>query len=110
MPHPHTLDKTYLIDTVTTGHMHIALTHWGRVTRMCADKLTTIGLDDGLSPGRYGAIIRTNAGLLLIGSFGTNFREIFIEIDIFSFKKIHLKMAVILSRPKTNDEYHFNSI
>ena len=29
-------------------------------------KLTTIGSDDGLSPGWHQAIIRTNAGILLI--------------------------------------------
>ena len=39
------------------------------------------------------AIIRTNAGISLIGALGTNFREILIDIDTFSFKKIHLKMS-----------------
>ena len=39
------------------------------------------------------AIIWTNAEILLIGPLGTNFSEILIEIDIFSFKKMHLKMA-----------------
>ena len=40
------------------------------------------------------AIIWTNAGihLLLIGPLGTNFSEILIEICIFSFMKMHLKM------------------
>ena len=52
-----------------------------------------IGLDNGLSPGRRQAIIWTNAEILLIGPLGTNFSEILIEIDIFSFKKMHLKMA-----------------
>ena len=28
------------------------LTHWGRVTHMCVNKLTIIGSDNGLSPGR----------------------------------------------------------
>ena len=46
-----------------------------------------------LSPGRRRAIIWTNAGILLIGPLGTNFSEIFIEIHIFSFKKMHLKMS-----------------
>ena len=54
-------------------------------------------------PGQRQAIIETNAGILLIGSLGTNFSEIFIEIYTFSFKKMHLKMlygkmAAILSR------------
>ena len=43
------------------------LTHWGRVTHICVVKLTIIGSDNGLSPGRRQAIILTNAGILLIG-------------------------------------------
>ena len=35
----------------------------------------------------------TNAGILLIGPLGTNFSEIFIEIQTFSLKKIRLKMS-----------------
>ena len=57
-----------------------SLTHWGRVTHICVSKLTTIGSDNGLSPGRRQAIIWTNAGILLIGPLGTNFSEILIEI------------------------------
>ena len=34
-----------------------SLTHCGRVTHICVVKLTTIGSDDGLSPGRRQAII-----------------------------------------------------
>ena len=33
------------------------LTHWGRVTHICITKLTNIGSDNGLSPGRRQAII-----------------------------------------------------
>ena len=55
------------------------LTHWGRVTHICASKLTIIGSDNGLSPGRHQAIVWTNAGILLIGHLGTNFSEILIE-------------------------------
>ena len=69
------------------------LTHWGRVTHICVSKLTIIGSDNGLSPDRRQAIIWTNAGLLLIGPLGTNFREILIEILTFSFKKMHSKMS-----------------
>ena len=45
--------------------------------------------------GRRQAIIRTNAGILLIGPppLETNFSEILIEINIFSFKELHLKMS-----------------
>ena len=40
-----------------------------------------------------------NVGLLLIGPLGTNFSEIFIEILIFSFKKMHLKVSSAIRRP-----------
>ena len=75
------------------------LTHWGRVTHIGVSKLTIIGSDNGLSPGRRQAIIWTNAGILLIGPLGTNFNKIFIEIHTFSFKKIHLKMSSRKWRP-----------
>ena len=71
----------------------ILLTHWGRVTHICVGKLTIIGSDNGLSPGRRQAIIWTNAGILLIGPLGTNFSEILIEILTFSFKKMRLKVS-----------------
>ena len=61
----------------------ILLTHWGWVTHICISKLTIIGSDNGW----------TNAGILLIGPFGTNFSEILIETHAFSFKKMHLKMS-----------------
>ena len=75
------------------------LTHWGRVTHICVGKLTIIGSDNGLAPGRRQAIIRTHAGILLIGILGTNFREILSEIHTFSFKKMHLKMSSGRWRP-----------
>ena len=68
------------------------LTHWGRVMHIWVSDLTTIASDNGLSPGRHRATIWTNAGILLIGSLGTNFSEISIEIQAFSLKKIHLKV------------------
>ena len=78
----------------------VSLTHWGRVTHICISELTIIGSDDSLPPGRCQAIIWTNAGILLIGPLGTNFNEIIIKIHIISFKKMHLDMAAILSRPQ----------
>ena len=75
------------------------LTHWGRVTHICVGKLTTIGSNNGLSPGQRQAIIWTNAGLLLIIPFETNFSEILIEIHIFSFKQMHLKMSSVKWQP-----------
>ena len=80
--------------------MHlVVLTHWGRVTDICVSKLTIIGSDNGLSPGRRQAIIWTNAGILLIEPLGTNFSEILIGIQIFSFKKMRLKMPSAKWRP-----------
>ena len=71
------------------------LTHWGRVTHICICKPTIIGSDNGLSPGRRQTIIRTNAGILLMGwILGTNFSEILNEIHTFSFKKMHLKFRL----------------
>ena len=69
------------------------------MTHLCVSKLPTIGSDNGLSPGRRQAIIWTNAGILLFGPLGTNFSEIFIEIYVFSFKKMHLKMLSGNCRP-----------
>ena len=61
------------------------------MTHICVSNLTTIGSDNGLSPGRRQAIIRTNDGMLFIEPLGTNFNELLIEIHIFSFKKMHFK-------------------
>ena len=62
------------------------------MTLICLSRLTTIGSDDDLSPGRYQATICTIVGLLLIGPLKTNFSEILIEIYTFLFKK-HLKTS-----------------
>ena len=56
--------------------------------RIYVSKLTIIGADNGLSPGRRQAIIWTNAGILLIWTLGTNLSEILIEIHTFSFNKV----------------------
>ena len=81
------------------GIHNVELTHWGRVTHICVSKLTIIGPDNGLCPGRRQAIIWTNARILLIWSLGTNFNEILIGIQTFSFKKMHLKMSSAKWRP-----------
>ena len=75
------------------------LTHWGWVTHICVSNLTIIVSDNGLSPGRRQAIIWTNAGILVIRPSGTNFSEMLIEIDVFSFKKMHLKVSSAKRRP-----------
>ena len=43
------------------------LIHWDWVKHLCVSKVTIIGSDNGLSPGRRQAIIWTNVGILLIG-------------------------------------------
>ena len=75
------------------------------MTHICVSKITFIGLNNGLRL----AIIWTSAGILLIGPLGANFSEIFIEIQIVSSKKIHLKrssanMAAILPQPQRGNE------
>ena len=75
------------------------LIHLGRVTHICVNKLTNIGSDNGLAPGRRQAIIWANAGILLIGPFGTKFSENFIEIHAFSFNKTHLNRSSDEWRP-----------
>ena len=76
-----------------------SLTHWDRVTHICVGNLIIIGSYNGLAPGRRQAIIWTNAGILLIGPLGTNFREILIEIHTFAFQKMHLKTPSDKWRP-----------
>ena len=76
------------------------LTHWGRVTHIWVDNLTTIiGSDNGLSPDRRQAIIWTSAGILLIWPLGTNFSEMLIKIHSSSLKKMHVKMSSAKRRP-----------
>ena len=75
------------------------LTHWGRVTHICVGNLAIIGSDNGLSPGRRQAIIWSNAGILLNGPLGTNFSEISIGNQRFSFTKMHLNMSSKKWRP-----------
>ena len=75
------------------------LTHWGRVTHICISKLTIIGSNNSLLPGRCQAIIWTDAGILLIRPLGTNFNEILIEINTFSFKTNPFESVVPKRRP-----------
>ena len=70
-----------------------------REAHICAPNLPIIGSDNGLSPGQRQAVTWTNAGLLLIRHLGTNFGEIIIGIQTFSFKKMHLKMSSAKWRP-----------
>ena len=70
--------------------LRFALTHWGRVKHICVAYLTIIASDNGLSPSRHQNIIWTNAGILLIGPWGTNLSEVLISIPTFSFRKMLL--------------------
>ena len=63
------------------------------MTHICVGNLAITGSDNGLSPCRRQASIWTNAGILLIGPLGIHSSEILIEINIFSFNKMHLKMS-----------------
>ena len=69
------------------------LTHCCCLTHTCVSKLTIIGSDNDVSLGRHPAIIKTNVGILLMRTVGTNFSEISSETHISSLKKMHLKMS-----------------
>ena len=75
------------------------LIHSGRVAHICVSEQAIIVSDNGLSPGRRQAIIWTNAGILLIGTLGTNFSKILIEYHSFSFKEMHMIMSSAKRRP-----------
>ena len=85
--------------SIRHDHKTHPLTHWGRVTHICVGKLTNFGSDNALSPGRRQAIIWTNADILILGPFGTNFSEFLIVIHRFSFNKMHMKMSSAKWRP-----------
>ena len=75
------------------GNPPSAITHWGRVTHICVGKLIIVGSDNGLSLGWRQAIIWTDAGIWITGPLATNFNEILIAIETFSFRKMYLKMS-----------------
>ena len=106
---PHTINSLIwrFFSPITNNHTRRScgvyflqcLTHWGRVTHICVGNLTIVDSDYGLSPDRHQAIIWTKAGLLLIGPFGTNVSEIFVEIITFSFKKMRWNVSYAKWRP-----------
>ena len=81
------------MDDLFLWNIWTVLTQSDRVMHICVSKLNTVVSDNGLAPGQCQAIIWTNAGILSIGPLGTNISETTIEIYIFSFKKMHLKMS-----------------
>ena len=96
---PHCRSFVSVWGASTGDRCFFPLTHRGRVTHICVSDLTSIGSDNGLSPGRRQAIIKTNAGILLIRPLGVNFSEFLVEILIFSFKKMRLKVSSAKRRP-----------
>ena len=89
-------DNHTFISLQVTDH---SLTNWGQVTHICVGKLTIIGSDNVLSPGRRRVFIWTNTGILLIWTLGTNVSVILSKINTFPFKKMHLKMSSGQRRP-----------
>ena len=85
--------------------------HWKELELSSGHRPTdgrTDGQTDRQTDGRTGWIQYTppklrfggyNDGVLLIEPLGTNFSETLIEIHIFSFKKMHLKMSSAKWRP-----------
>ena len=62
------------------------LTHWGRVAHICVSKLSLVQI----MACRMAA---ASDSLLSIGTSRINNREIVIEFQTFSFKKMHLKIS-----------------
>ena len=91
--------KTAAVVILLKGHTVQRVINSLRPSDAYVSKLTIIGSDNGLSPNRRQAVFWTNAGVLLIGPLGTNFSEILIGINIFSFRKKHLKMSSVKRRP-----------
>ena len=79
--------KVSLIITFSRTTLHLPganeLTLWGWVTHICVNELTIIGSDNSLWPGWHQAIIWTNAAIMSIRPFGTNFSEILIEKFVY---------------------------
>ena len=77
----------------------------------CISRLTVIGPENGLSPGRHQAIIWTNAGMLLTEPVRTTSvkynRSSFIFIQENAFENVVSEMESILSRPQCVNVYYF---
>ena len=67
----------------------------------------SIGSDNGLSPIRRQSITLTNAAVLFVKPLETNFSEILIKIQHFSFTKMHLKISSAKWRPFCQGEDEF---
>ena len=77
--------------------------------QICVGKLTVIGSDIGLSPGRRQVNIWTGAEILLVGPLGTSSRNSNIFIQENAFQNVACEMASILYRSqcaKNNGSYN----
>ena len=74
---------------------------WVRNSCYCIEVLprVSIGSGNGLPPVQCQAITWTNTDSWSIGPLGTNFSEIWIKIQDFSFMKMHFKMLSVKRRP-----------
>ena len=75
---------------------HVAFMHGGYIKINTRTYRGTIRYNDGALPiwdGRRQTIIGTNAGMLLVRPLKPKFSEILIEIYMFSFTKMHLKLS-----------------
>ena len=76
------------------------------LTHICVSKLTIIGSDNGLSPGRRQAVIWTNTGILLIMLLIRNklqwnlIQNSYIFIQENAIESVVWKVAAILFRPQ----------
>ena len=93
------------------SHHWYGLTLRGRVTHICVYRLTIIGSDNGLSPGRRQAIIWTNAGILLMINLKNKLQwnlvwNSYIFIQGNAFEYVICEMVEILPRPQYVDIRH----
>ena len=84
-------------ENVSIWWRHHDLTHWRRVTHICVSKLTIIGSDNGLSPGRHQTIIWTSSNLRNKLQWSIK-RNSYIFILENGFENVVCEMAAILSR------------
>ena len=91
------------VKTLENDVAHVVLAQRGRMTHISVSKLSIIESDNGLSPGRLQAIIRTNAGILWIRTLGTNFglkRNSYIFIQENAFENVVCEMVSVSYRPQ----------
>ena len=85
--------------------LFVYITHWGRMRHICVSNIIIIEIDNGLSPSRRQAIIKTNAGVLLIEQTVV---KLYLDSNIFieqnTIQNVVCKISVILSGPRYIDD------